>query len=309
MSLKEKQALPLKTKLAMTQFRIMEWYRYWDGKVFISNSGGRDSSVLAHIVMGMYPDVPNVFLNTGLEFPEIVKHVETFPNLVKLQPVKPFMKVIRENGYPILSKEKARGLRDLMNPSSKNYNSRKLRATGIKQNGVMTRNTFSKKYKELFNIHETENGWIARVPFKVSEECCNYMKKKPSHQYSKKCKSYPVCGTMASEGGVRLKKMVNTQCNTLGENPISNPLSFWIHTDILEYVKQSNIKVAEVYSMGYERTGCVFCMFGVHLDHRNIKGGLNRFQLLKQTHPKLWTYCMDKLDLRTVMAYLKLPIE
>lgn len=76
-------------------------------------------------------------------------------------------------------------------------------------------------------------------------------------------------------------------------------------------VLQTQQRIQEWYEhwQSYERTGCVFCMFGAHLDHRNMKGGINRFQLLKQTHPKLWNYCMDKLDLRMVMDFLKLPIE
>lgn len=309
MSLAEKQALPLETKLAMTRFRIMEWYRYWDGKIFLADSGGRDSSVVDDIINDMSLDIPRVFLNTGLEFPEIVRHVETHSNLVKLQPIKPFGRVILEEGYPILSKEKARALRDLMNPSTRNYNSRKLRATGIKQNGEMTRNTFSKQYKEIFSIKEHNGEWTATAPFKVSEQCCDFLKKKPAYKYSKSSCNRPMSGSMASEGGVRFKKMAHAKCNILGKHPISNPISFWTHADILEYIKQNNVKTASVYEMGYERTGCVFCMFGVHLDHRNMRGGLNRFQLLKQTHPKLWNYCMDKLNIRMVMDFLDLPVE
>lgn len=309
MSLPEKQALPLETKLAMTRFRIMEWYKYWDGNVYLSDSGGRDSSVLNHIIEDMRLYITRVFLNTGLEFPEINRHVETHPNLVKLQPIKPFGAVIKEEGYPILSKSKSRGLRDLTNPTVRNFHIRRYSATGIRKNGTQSIAIIRPKWHDTFNITETFNGWVADIPFKVSERCCDYLKKKPARDYVKNKKTYPITGTMVSEGGVRKLSLQGSPCNIIGKNPISNPLSFWTHVDILEYIKQNNVKIASVYEMGYERTGCVFCMFGVHLDHRNMKGGLNRFQLLKQTHPKLWSYCMDKLDLRMVMSFLKLPIE
>ena len=55
----------------MSQNRIREWYNHWDGDVYVSFSGGKDSTVLAHLVHDIYPDVPLVFSNTGLEYPEI----------------------------------------------------------------------------------------------------------------------------------------------------------------------------------------------------------------------------------------------
>lgn len=69
--LAQMQSLPLEQKVIMSQRRIQEWYDYWDGQVYVSFSGGKDSTVLLDIVRKMYPDVPAVFVNTGLEYPEI----------------------------------------------------------------------------------------------------------------------------------------------------------------------------------------------------------------------------------------------
>lgn len=286
LSLTEKQALPFGTKLAMTRYRIKEWYKHWRGNVFISNSGGRDSSVLAHIVMSIYPDIPNVFMNTGLEFPEIVRHVETFPNLVKLQPKMKFMAVIQKYGYPVISKETSQRITEYRNTKSDIL--RAYRAPG-QPHGI-----------------PLKWGFMVDAPFKISDRCCNVMKKSPSKSYENKSNMKPILGVMAYESSLRMQ---SHQCNIINtKRPRSRPLSFWTHKDILEYIKQNNVAVSEVYSMGYERTGCVFCMFGVHLDPRNMNG-INRFQLLKQTHPKLWTYCMDKLNIRMVMDFLNLPID
>lgn len=73
--LAQMQSLPLEAKILMTQERIRQWYEYWNGMVYVSFSGGKDSTVLKHIVDSMYDDVPALFVDTGLEYPEIRKFV------------------------------------------------------------------------------------------------------------------------------------------------------------------------------------------------------------------------------------------
>jgi 3'-phosphoadenosine 5'-phosphosulfate sulfotransferase (PAPS reductase)/FAD synthetase len=102
--LRQRQALPLRAKVLMTQNRIREWYNHFDGDVYVSFSGGKDSTVLAHLVNDIYPDVPLVFSNTGLEYPEI----QTFAKKMDAEFIRPkmmFSEVISKYGYPIISKE------------------------------------------------------------------------------------------------------------------------------------------------------------------------------------------------------------
>lgn len=75
--LRELQALPLDLKILKTKNRIKEWYDYFGGQVYVSFSGGKDSTVLLHIARELYPDIEAVFVNTGLEYPEIRKFVKT----------------------------------------------------------------------------------------------------------------------------------------------------------------------------------------------------------------------------------------
>lgn len=104
--LKILQALPLELKVRKTQERIREWVNYYgtDG-VYVSFSGGKDSTVLLHIVREMYPDIEAVFVNTGLEYPEIQSFAKSFDNVRVLHPKMRFDEVIHEYGYPFISKE------------------------------------------------------------------------------------------------------------------------------------------------------------------------------------------------------------
>lgn len=102
--LRQLQSLPLHAKITLAEQRIMEWYKHFDGNVYISFSGGKDSTVLTHLVHGIYPDVPLVFANTGLEYPEIRRFAES----MGAEPIYPRMRfdqVISKYGYPLISKE------------------------------------------------------------------------------------------------------------------------------------------------------------------------------------------------------------
>ena len=104
--LKQMQSLSLNGKIAMTRTRIKGWVdAYGEDGVYISFSGGKDSTVLLHLVREMYPDIPAVFSNTGLEYPEIVQFVKTFDNVEIIRPKMNFRQVIEKYGYPFISKE------------------------------------------------------------------------------------------------------------------------------------------------------------------------------------------------------------
>lgn len=108
--LKELQALPLHRKIAITQARIIEWYNHWNGNVYISFSGGKDSTVLLDITRKIFPDIPAVFSNTGLEYPEIRAFAKSHDNVETGSPKMRFDEVIRTYGYPLVSKEVAEAI-------------------------------------------------------------------------------------------------------------------------------------------------------------------------------------------------------
>lgn len=78
--LKEKQAWSLSQKIDHALGVIDQFYQRLDGNVFVSFSGGKDSTVLYWLARRIYPDIKAVFCNTGNEYPEIVKFVRDMKN-------------------------------------------------------------------------------------------------------------------------------------------------------------------------------------------------------------------------------------
>ena len=106
--LQSMQAAPLSVKIALTKDRIREWVnQYGEDGVYVSFSGGKDSTVLLTIAREMYPDIKAVFVDTGLEYPEIRDFVRTWDNVEWLKPKLTFKQVIEKYGYPFISKEAA----------------------------------------------------------------------------------------------------------------------------------------------------------------------------------------------------------
>jgi 3'-phosphoadenosine 5'-phosphosulfate sulfotransferase (PAPS reductase)/FAD synthetase len=291
--LRDLQALPLKYKIMISQERIREWYEHWDGKVYVSFSGGKDSTVLLHLVRQLYPEVPAVFVDTGLEYPEIRQFVKQHDNVVWLRPKMNFKEVIIRYGFPVASKRISQYIHEIQTPTDKNKATVRLRLTGIRTSG---------KYSACSIIPEK---WrcLKDAPFKVSDQCCGVMKKKPFDNYVAETGQMPYAGVMASDAQTRELDYLQSGCNAFDKKrPISRPLGFWMEADIWEYLHKNNVPYSPIYDMGFTRTGCMFCMFGVHLEPEP-----NRFQKMQVTHPKQWEYCMFKLGLAEVLDYIGVP--
>ena len=299
--LAQMQSLPLEAKIRMTKMRIRQWYDHWDGMVYVAFSGGKDSTVLKHIVDSMYDDVPALFVNTGLEYPEIQRFAMSQKNVIVVHPEMRFDEVIKKHGYPVVSKSVAHNV-DVArrNPD-----------------GAVAKNiVFNPDKRGFYNQYKWR--FLTEAPFQVADTCCYVMKKKPSRDWAKKTGRKPILGTLASESKLRYQSWLKNGCNAFdAKNQSSQPLSFWTEQDILHYLKKYNVPYCSVYgdivahipdgtplqvsadylesfpetklyTTGCDRTGCIFCAFGVHLQKEP-----NNFQRLKETHPKQYEYCIN----------------
>ena len=304
--LKELQALPLERKIGFTAARITEAYNRWGGRCYISFSGGKDSTVLLHIARTLFPDIKAVFIDTGLQYPQTKEFVKTFDNVDIIRPKKSFLQVIQKYGYPVHSKQVSKLVHE--------YRS-------AQRNGTVgwahNRLGCNGQCPTMFN--RSRHKYLTEAPFKISHKCCDVMKKDTAHRYQKESQLYPIVGTLASQSLLRLSNWLQHGCNAFDntKHPISKPLSFWTEQDILQYIKLHDLPVSPIYGeliqdeqgklkfTQLDRTGCVFCMFGLQSENEP-----NRFQRLKQTHPKLWDYCINgALNMKPVLQWLKIPYE
>ena len=345
------QALPLEVKVRKTEERIKEWVEEYgiDG-VYVSFSGGKDSTVLLHIARKLFPEMKAAYVDTGLEYPELREFVRSFDNVDWLKPKMNFKQVIEKYGYPFISKEVSEcvdGARkylriltdrqtdrqtecrtstnttsclDLVNIAREQGNARLKIMMGVYPNRkdgeeIGGRSMYSQeKYK-----------FFLEAPFEISSKCCSVMKKAPVHAYARQTGRKPMTAQMASESRLRSQQWLRNGCNGFDmKSPISNPMSFWTEQDVLYYIKINNIPIASVYgeivkdydgtnnvdgqldmseldaslgifdigrpslkTTGCQRTGCMFCGYGC-----NLESSPNRFERMKETHPKQYDYIM-----------------
>lgn len=169
------------------------------------------------------------------------------------------------------------------------------------------------------NYNMARYQFFLDADFEISNMCCKVMKKEPAHRYNKETGRTPITAQMADESRLRLQHWLQSGCNSFDtDNPISNPLSFWTEQDVLQYIYENELPICSIYGQvvidrgskqmegqltladlgfiedtapkkykctGCERTGCVLCGFGCHMEKKNRKG---RFELLKETHPKFY---------------------
>lgn len=294
------QSLPLDIKVAKTKLRIEEWVRHFGEEgVYVSFSGGKDSTVLLHLVRSMYPSIPAVFVDTGLEYPELKEFVKSFDNVTTLRPSMSFKQVIEKYGYPVVSKEQAKYIWEVREGVSEK--TKHLRLHGDEKG----RFKISRKWK-----------YLLKAPFRISSRCCDVMKKAPIHKYENTTKRVAFVGTMACESKLRKQAYLQKGCNAFeNTRPLSAPLGFWTEQDVLVYIKENNLEIPSVYGEIIEvdgvlkttrlsRSGCVYCGFGIEND-----GEKNRYQMLEETHPQLHKYCMKTLGFEEVCQYMDIPFD
>lgn len=232
-----------------------------DGKVYLSFSGGKDSTVLLHLCEIIKPDIKCVFVNTGCESVDVVRFVEKMKASHNIEVIRPKMtprQVWAKYGFPLVSKDQAFKI-DIVRKYPESKSAQKFMRDS-------NQFTISKRFRYLCDTEKCK--------YHTSAMCCNILKKNPCHKYEHETGLRPIVATMASESMLRETDYLRVgQCNKFDQgHEKSKPLSIWMEEDIWQFIRENNIEIAEIYAKGVDRTGCVGCGFGAQMkDDRRLE--------------------------------------
>ena len=313
----ELQALPYDVKKTWAICKAKEFYDYFGGKVFCS-VGGLDSMVLITLIRKYVADVVGVSVS-ALEDKSIRKIHNKMPNMVLLKPYKSMTQVIKEHGFPVVSKMKARKIETLQKPNNPKQTFIHAIMTGDMgeqgkfqhSNKIKLPDKWIKLFGGLYNEHRPDIVCKA-APFKVSDMCCYWMKEKPADDYAKSTGFKPYMGLMASEGGQREMALMKNGCNYYGKTvQRSCPFAIFQRDDLLRLALELEVEVPEIYGEIKEkpdgtlyttlaqRTGCNMCGFGIHIEKRP-----HRFDRLRRQNYKEWKFWMYDMGWGEVLDYI-----
>ena len=309
------QNMPYEMKIKHARFVAKDFYKNVAGAEMYANChvsvGGLDSITLLCFLRSIDIDVPAISVS-GLEDISI-QRIHKQLGVIRLSPSKDKdgrtytkHRILQEFGFPVISKEKAAKIEHLQHPTENNATIRHAIITGeTGEYGGWQKNSrmkLPKKWLQLFGGYENENENVNYQipPFKVSSQCCYWLKEKPCDDWAKERNSYPYLGLMASEGGRREKSLKMHGCNYYGKSTIrSAPFAIFSRQDLLQLALDLNVPIPEIYgtierkpdgtlyTTKAQRTGCSMCGFGIHCEARP-----HRFDRLREENPKAWEYWM-----------------
>lgn len=233
--------------------------KYGEDNFYLSFSGGKDSTVLHELLDLAIPGntIPRVYANTGIELNKVRQFVEKKAEqdgrFLIIKPQTPIVQMLEERGYPFKSKEHSFYLET------------------YQRNGAETKTVKrylypSEKRKSFGCPQILRYQFTPDFDLKVSDKCCNELKKKPLKQWQKENnKPYSIVGLRRAEGGQRN----NTKCLAFNGNKLKafHPLAI-VGDDFIEwFIEEHNVELSAVYYPPYnfKRTGCKGCPFALHL--------------------------------------------
>ena len=317
---RQKQSLPYEAKVVHAQIRAQEFYDKLNGHCHVS-VGGLDSITLLLFLRSIGIDVPAISVSVLED--KSIQRVHKELGVIQLKPLKSKVEVLREFGYPVLSKEIANKIALLQNPTEKNATVRHAIITG--ETGAYggyrkgTRMKLAQKWLDRFGGADPEGAALGykEAPFKVSDRCCYYLKERPCDIWAKEHQSAPYLGLMASEGGRRQKALMINGCNYYSKGATrSAPFAIFDRQDLLQLALDLNVPVPAIYgeivrdkegqlhTTGAQRTGCTMCGFGIQLEKRP-----HRFDVLRKTSPDEWHFWMYEMGWGEVLDYIGVKWE
>jgi 3'-phosphoadenosine 5'-phosphosulfate sulfotransferase (PAPS reductase)/FAD synthetase len=271
--------LPLEEKVKASKEFIRDWYEKNEGMIFVCFSGGKDSTALLHLCRQVYKDIPAVYLDTGIEYPEIDDFAKSTENVVCLKPDMSYEEVTGLYGYSVLSRKISEAVEAYQDSNKKESD-----------------------LTELKNKVGASYLYLKDIPCKVSNKCCNVLKEEPLDRYITQSNRKPIVGILAEESMGRMRRFMTNGINQYN-NSVSYPIAFWSEADVKRYLKEENIPYCSIYgdleTYGEKRTICMYCLRGVHLEERP-----NRFERMKECHSDKYKYFMNALGMSEAYNFL-----
>ena len=269
--LTKRQQWPLAQKIDHSLGVIEAFASHFNGQVYVSFSGGKDSVAMLSLVELVIPNVKCVFVMTGCESPSVCRFVreqQQYHDIEIIRPQKKLKQIFAEYGFPLVSKQTAHDIECVRrNPYCESS-----------RNKLWRGNRYCIPERWMYLLNE---------PYNVSSRCCFWLKHQPAYEYGKRTGRHPYIGLLASESRQRMFGYVQQGgCNmfkTSGKNkPRSLPLAIWNDDDVWAFIRDRRLHLPDIYEHGAKRTGCMGCGFGAHLNPTGI-----------ETMRKLWPKWYD----------------
>lgn len=328
--LKTMMSFSLKEKEQYAMCAISNYLeKYGVNGVYCSFSGGLDSTVLRHLINKVTGgcNVESVYLDTWLEDPRVREYVLSHSNVTRIRPEIGMKQIITAYGWCFPSKDISEAIHA--------YRQGKEWAV-LKLNGLDREGNFSKfrqQYKKFLPIADWDIKISSYCGFIQKEKpAMKYEKETGKHPFlglraeesERRKKAYLRTGSNSFDTRYVYNEETDQYEEKIVKRPVSKPLSIWTKQDILNYFLKEKIKPAPSYGTihtvgtvpgqlnfygeeafgkltcsGDERTGCLFCPVGCHID--NFK----KFKNVKKYNHKFYEYCMEELDEKRLLKYVQ----
>lgn len=233
-----------------------------ENNAYIGFSGGKDSTILHYLIDLALPNnkIPRVFINTGIEYVDIVKYVKELAKnderFIIIPPKQPIKKVLETYGYPFKSKLHSHFISIYQNSGLTKFVQEYIK--GVRKDGSKSMfacpNILKYQFTPNFNI-------------KLNDKCCSKLKKEPFKKWEKENnKTITLTGMRKQEGGARSKLtciITDKEKNVVKFHPLVVVSEEWETWFITKY----NIKLCKLYypPFNFYRTGCKGCPFALEL--------------------------------------------
>lgn len=245
-------------------------------------SGGKDSTVVLHLVRQYRPQIPVIFVDVGVEFQETAAFVDSLSSTwdVNLTIARPkegetFWDVGTKYGWPIFGKSIASNVE------------RAVRSGNIRPQ--------MSSLEALLAEHDAH----------ISARCSRFIRVKPSKRVEKDLGAdLKFLGMRASESRGRARLWADygdhyyvKRYYRRGEGIWkASPISIWTEGDIWKYHEMHDIPHCRLYDNGYPRNGCWTCAMGFRHGH---------LKRLRQGHPALFRKLIMETEMGQELFRLK----